>query len=99
MKPSAVLAIIMAACAFANASSVAAECQCAANGTRYDQGAVVCLDVPEGRYLAVCGKVLNNSSWKKLQNGCPLSLATSAIAGLTNTAGREAIPTGSSDHP
>ena len=49
---------------------------CAANGTRYEMGAVVCIRSPAGSWLGRCGKVLNNSSWTKLGEGCPLTLET-----------------------
>ncbi|MDN2584019.1 hypothetical protein [Aquibium sp. ELW1220] len=55
-------------------SAARADCKCAANGTRYEMGAVVCIRSPAGSWLGRCGKVLNNSSWTKLGDGCPLTL-------------------------
>lgn len=52
----------------------AADCMCAANGTRYETGAVVCIRSPAGDWLGRCGKVLNNPSWEKLADGCPVTL-------------------------
>jgi hypothetical protein len=48
-----------------------ANCQCRANGRSFEQGQVACLRLPNGAELARCGKELNNSSWKKVQDGCP----------------------------
>ncbi|BCH33097.1 hypothetical protein MesoLjLc_50270 [Mesorhizobium sp. L-8-10] len=50
---------------------VYAECQCLANGRTYDHGEIACLTLPNGSQLARCDKVLNNSSWKKIRDGCP----------------------------
>ncbi|TDH39178.1 hypothetical protein E2A64_08940 [Pseudohoeflea suaedae] len=50
----------------------AAECQCVTKGQRVDLGTVICLEVsPSVRYLARCERVLNNTSWRKLGDGCP----------------------------
>jgi hypothetical protein len=49
----------------------AADCQCRANGTTYHHGEIACLKLPSGDQLARCDMVLNNSSWKKLSDGCP----------------------------
>tara|TARA_Y100000815_G_C13110496_1_gene412938 strand:+ start:214 stop:498 length:285 start_codon:yes stop_codon:yes gene_type:complete len=50
----------------------APDCQCVTKGTRVDLGTVICLEVsPSVRYLARCERVLNNTSWKKLEDGCP----------------------------
>src|SRR5262245_10316589 len=52
-----------------------ADCQCRANGRSFEQGQVACLKLPNGAQLARCGKELNNSSWKKVQDGCPSAAA------------------------
>ena len=52
-----------------------ADCQCRANGRFFEQGQVICLNLPNGRQLARCGKELNNSSWKKVRDGCPSAAA------------------------
>ncbi|MEO9612023.1 MAG: hypothetical protein ABJG86_12340 [Nitratireductor sp.] len=56
------------------------ECTCLANGTRYAEGSVVCIRLPSGSWLARCGKVLNNTSWQKIQDGCPTTLLSPAKA-------------------
>ena len=48
------------------------DCECIANGKRVKEGEVVCLRIGSAEgYLARCEMVLNNTSWKKLQDGCP----------------------------
>jgi hypothetical protein len=56
-------------------ASAMADCQCRANGRSFEQGEVACLRLPNGTELARCGKELNNSSWKKVQDGCPSAAA------------------------
>jgi hypothetical protein len=51
-----------------------ADCQCVANGRTFEQGQIACLKLPDGAQLARCGKELNNSSWKKVQDGCPSAI-------------------------
>ncbi len=55
--------------------AAADECMCRANGERFELGSVVCLKLPSGDRLARCGKVLNNTSWKMLGDGCPITSA------------------------
>ncbi|WP_210211846.1 hypothetical protein [Aquibium carbonis] len=51
-------------------SPARADCLCAANGLRYEQGEISCIRLSSGSYLARCEKVLNNSSWTKVSDGC-----------------------------
>lgn len=51
-------------------SDALADCMCAANGTRYEQGETTCIRLSSGNYLARCEKVLNNSSWTRISDGC-----------------------------
>ncbi len=69
----AVLSCMILLTAF-EASATAHDCQCKAAGKEFKQGDVVCLSLPTGQQLARCSMVLNNSSWEKLQDGCPLSM-------------------------
>jgi hypothetical protein len=55
----------------ASPAATFADCQCLANGRRYQHGEIACLTLPSGSHLAQCDMVLNNSSWKKIQDGCP----------------------------
>ncbi|MBO6719701.1 MAG: hypothetical protein JJ913_17240 [Rhizobiaceae bacterium] len=49
-----------------------ADCQCVAGGKRFVVGEVACISLPSGDQLARCSMVLNNSSWTKLQDSCPV---------------------------
>ncbi|MGX7872262.1 hypothetical protein ACVDG5_004815 [Mesorhizobium sp. ORM6] len=52
-----------------------ADCQCRANGHIFHHGEFTCLQLPSGPELAQCDMVLNISSWKKIQTGCPEATA------------------------
>jgi len=65
-----------AAAAYFLASSAFAgqDCECLGNGKRVKEGSVICLQIGSSqRYLARCERNLNNTSWKKITDGCPLS--------------------------
>ena len=50
------------------------DCECLGNGKRIKEGGVVCLQIGSSqRYLARCERNLNNTSWKKISDGCPVS--------------------------
>lgn len=51
-------------------------CHCVANGTTYGLGQVICLKLGTKPFMARCEQVLNNTSWKKLQDGCPSAQLT-----------------------
>lgn len=56
------------------AFDVAARCTCRnRDGTRYEHGALVCLNVDGRKYLARCEMALNVPNWKKVQEGCPVA--------------------------
>jgi len=74
--PRRLLIAFLAISATATIGSVAAlaapDCQCLANGRKVALGSVVCLQIsPSQSYMARCERVLNNTSWKKLEDGCP----------------------------
>ncbi|MCP4317510.1 MAG: hypothetical protein GY789_16225 [Hyphomicrobiales bacterium] len=49
-----------------------ANCNCVANGQRIELGKLFCIRTASGKqFLARCERVLNNTSWKRLQDGCP----------------------------
>jgi hypothetical protein len=48
-----------------------ADCTCRANGQDYPEGQLACIRLSSGSYVARCGKVLNNTSWIKVSDGCP----------------------------
>jgi len=49
----------------------AIPCTCRFKGEDIPVGQTMCLDLPNGPVLAQCGRVLNNTAWKTLQQGCP----------------------------
>ena len=75
MKAFAALLILAVPALAAGAGQAAADCQCVGNGTKYEQGELACLRLPNGPILARCDKVYNNSSWTKVGDGCPQARA------------------------
>jgi hypothetical protein len=69
MKAAMVICLLLAASLWTNAAR--ADCQCRANGRIFHHGEITCLRMPNGPQLARCGMAQNNSSWIKLQDGCP----------------------------
>ncbi|MER8520739.1 hypothetical protein NKI56_26180 [Mesorhizobium sp. M0622] len=61
------------------ATPARAECQCLANGRTFHHGEFACLQLPSGPELAQCDMVLNISSWKKIQSGCPEATAPLSV--------------------
>jgi hypothetical protein len=59
------------AATFAAIAPAQADNSCVANGRYYRIGETACLKLPDGDQLALCSTVLNNTSWKKLRDGCP----------------------------
>ncbi len=47
------------------------QCSCRAYGADHALGATICIRASSGSYLARCEMVLNNTSWKKIGDGCP----------------------------
>jgi len=53
------------------------DCECLGNGKRIKEGSVICLQISSSqRYLARCERNLNNTSWKKISDGCPVARIT-----------------------
>lgn len=48
------------------------ECTCRFKDRSVPEGITVCLNLPSGNVLATCSRVLNNTSWKILEQECPL---------------------------
>lgn len=56
------------------ATAIAApDCTCRYKGLDIEEGQIICADLPGGKVLMECGRVLNNTAWKTIQKGCPLS--------------------------
>ena len=47
-------------------------CTCRFKGRDIPVGQVMCLNLPSGEVTAVCDRVLNNTAWKTVQQGCEL---------------------------
>lgn len=52
------------------AASAQIRCLCRYEAQNYDQGECVCMTTAMGDRLACCGRVLNNSSWNFVADGC-----------------------------
>jgi len=53
--------------------AAAAECTCRSQGRDYELGKSVCLPTPKGARIAICGMVLNNTSWQFSDTPCVIS--------------------------
>ncbi|WP_394689268.1 hypothetical protein [Hoeflea sp.] len=64
---------LLTASTFATPPALAGQdCECVGNGKKIKEGGVVCLQIGSStRYLARCERNLNNTSWKKIADGCP----------------------------
>ncbi|WP_340161667.1 hypothetical protein [uncultured Hoeflea sp.] len=68
------IGFVAAACLAAPSAFAGQDCECVGNGKRVKEGSVVCLQIGSSqRYLARCERNLNNTSWKKITDGCPVS--------------------------
>lgn len=47
------------------------NCTCRHAGGDVIEGQTACIKTPKGMMLAVCDRVLNNTSWKMLGQPCP----------------------------
>lgn len=55
-----------------SAAAAQPDCFCVANGKRVAEGATACIRPgTAAAFLARCDRVLNNTSWTKLRDGCP----------------------------
>ncbi len=62
------------ACAALMVSSTAfagIDCTCRYKGQDIPEGQTICMQLPSGNVLATCGRVLNNTAWKTIQQDCP----------------------------
>lgn len=55
----------------AAATPAFADAECLANGKSFQIGQVACLTLSGESHLARCDLVLNNTSWTRVQDGCP----------------------------
>jgi hypothetical protein len=47
------------------------SCTCRFKGGEVVEGETACIPTPNGMALALCARVLNNTSWKMLNQPCP----------------------------
>jgi len=68
------IGFVAVVCLAAPSAFAGQDCECVGNGKRVKEGSVVCLQIGSSqRYLARCERNLNNTSWKKITDGCPVS--------------------------
>ncbi len=46
------------------------DCTCRYQGADFDEGQTICAKVSGKEVTMKCGRVLNNTSWQTLQEGC-----------------------------
>lgn len=51
------------------------SCTCRFKGGEVVEGEIACIPTPNGMTLALCDRVLNNTSWKMLNQPCPQASA------------------------
>lgn len=74
MLRSALLSLTLAAASFAAQPALSdPDCTCRGNGKDIPEGQTVCLKTASGNRLARCERVLNNTSWKMLDEECPVA--------------------------
>jgi len=71
LGPSA--AVVLIAALDALWATAAADCTCRAQGRQFELGQTACLTTPKGARLAICGMVLNNTSWQFSDALCAVS--------------------------
>ena len=49
----------------------ASDCTCRYKGQDIAEGQVICAQLPTGRKLMRCGRVLNNTAWETIADDCP----------------------------
>lgn len=71
LGPGVVAAMILA---MAPLTAAAGEnCTCRYSGGEVAEGMTACIKTPNGMALARCERVLNNTSWKMLDQACPFA--------------------------
>lgn len=67
------LSITLAAfIAVGSTTAIAApDCTCRYQGKDIPEGQTICASLPNGPVLMQCSRVLNNTAWKTIQDGCP----------------------------
>ena len=68
---SATLLMVILGSVPASSAANGIPCTCRYDGRDMAEGATVCIDLPSGTYLARCVRVLNNTAWRRIADGCP----------------------------
>lgn len=79
MRRMSLMVLGLAAAAMLSAPSLALAasdipCTCRYKGEDKQIGDLVCAELPNGDVMMVCDRVLNNTVWKTVQQGCPVTL-------------------------
>ncbi|WP_197673725.1 hypothetical protein [Stappia sp. ES.058] len=71
MVMAALAAPVLLASGAASQQTARSSCTCRYFGQDYHLGETVCLRGPDGMRIARCSMLLNNTTWKPLEEGCP----------------------------
>jgi len=71
----ALVLLALAADALVSAAAADPNCICRARGKEFELGQSTCLASPKGPRVAICGMVLNNTSWQFTDTPCVISQA------------------------
>ena len=75
MRRSLVCSVLVVLAGDATLTAAAADCTCRARGQEFELGQSTCLTTPKGARVAICGMVLNNTSWQFSDTPCVVSEA------------------------
>ena len=67
------IAFVVSLAVSSTAANAGENCTCRGNGQDIAEGETVCLKTASGMKVARCERVLNNTSWKMLEDECPLA--------------------------
>lgn len=73
MQPAALAMLMVTALATGALAQADPACTCRGNGQDVPLGQTICLKTATGGKLARCETTLNNTSWKILEDSCPLT--------------------------
>lgn len=56
---------------FSSPAFAGEDCTCKYKDYDVPEGQTICMQTPNGSKMATCSRVLNNTSWKFLEQACP----------------------------
>ena len=65
--------LVLAATLAAGPATAGIDCTCRFGGRDMPEGSEICIDLASGTYWARCERVLNNTAWTKVRDGCAIS--------------------------